>query len=239
MIWKSDFSINFAPETSKRKMNDTDKYKLRETTVAVVDDHEVVLEGLKSYLAKSGIGDVEAFARADALFSRMRLRRFDIYIIDIEMPDTTAEELIENIHSLQPDAKIIVNTIHEEMWVVSKMMEKHVDGVLYKSAHLEQVIEAVLAVSTGQQYFCKKFRQSQSRLQHHNEILTKREIDVLKAIANGLSTKEIAASFFISENTVESHRQNLFRKLDTPNMASLIVKAIAAGYIDPEELVKT
>ena len=220
-------------------MNDTDKYKLRETTVAIVDDHEVVLEGLKSYLSKSGVGDVEAFVRVDALLSRMRLRRFDIYIIDIEMPDTTVEELIDNIHSLQSDAKIIVNTIHEEMWVVSKMMEKNVDGVLYKSAHLEQMIEAVLAVSVGQHYFCKKFRQSQNRLQHHSEVLTKREIEVLKAIAHGLSTKEIAASLFISENTVESHRQSLFRKLDTPNMASLIVKAIAAGYIDPEEIVKT
>ena len=173
-------------------MNDTDKYKLRETTVAIVDDHEVVLEGLKSYLSKSGVGDVEAFVRVDALLSRMRLRRFDIYIIDIEMPDTTVEELIDNIHSLQSDAKIIVNTIHEEMWVVSKMMEKNVDGVLYKSAHLEQMIEAVLAVSVGQHYFCKKFRQSQNRLQHHSEILTKREIEVLKAIAHGLSTKEIA-----------------------------------------------
>lgn len=65
---------------------------------------------------------------------------------------------------------------------------------------------------------------------------SKREIEVVRAIALGLSTKEIANQLFISENTVETHRQNIFEKLDVRNMAGLIVKAIAAGYINVDEL---
>ena len=116
------------------------------------------------------------------------------------------------------------------------MTEKHVDGVIYKSAHLEQLLEAITTVIKGKQYFCPKFRKAQNKISLENNILTRREIDVLQEIASGYSTKEIAAHLFISENTVESHRQNLFSKLKAHNMAELIIKAIAAGYIDPKEI---
>ena len=72
-------------------------------------------------------------------------------------------------------------------------------------------------------------------LQLQNEVLTKREIEVVRAIARGLSTKEIARQLFISENTVETHRQNIFEKMDVRNMAGLIIKAIAAGYINVDD----
>jgi DNA-binding NarL/FixJ family response regulator len=75
------------------------------------------------------------------------------------------------------------------------------------------------------------------RLQLQNKILTKREIDIVRAIAQGLSTKEIAGQLYISENTVETHRQNIFEKLGVRNMAGLIVKAIAGGYINVDEFV--
>lgn len=123
------------------------------------------------------------------------------------------------------------------MWVVNKITEKKVDGVVYKSAHLEQLLEAIVAVANSSQYYCPQFRKSQKRLYLQNDIPSVRETEVLKNIAKGLSTKEIAARLFISENTVENHRKNLFRKLHSHNMAELIVKAIAAGYINPEETI--
>ncbi len=67
-------------------------------------------------------------------------------------------------------------------------------------------------------------------------MLTKREQEILAAIAKGYSTKEISTRFYISENTVETHRQNIFSKLKAHNMAELVVKAIAAGYINPQEI---
>lgn len=220
-------------------MTDLGKYRFEGISVAIIDDHEVVLEGLRSYLSKSGIPSVEAFCRPQPLLDRIHSHPFAVYIVDVELRDTDASDLIDQIRALHPEAKIIINTMHEELWVVSKMTEKKVDGVMYKSGELSQLLEAIEAVSNGQQYFCRKFKQSQANIKFSHNVLTAREMEVLNEIAKGYPTKSIAARLFISENTVESHRQALFTKLKAHNMADLIVKAIAAGYIDPDEIVKT
>ncbi len=210
-------------------------YQLDDISVAVVDDHEVVLEGYRSYLLKLGVACVEAFTNANALLSRIQARAFDVFIVDVELPDLDVSSLINGIRKQLPEAKILISTIHDEMWVVSRLVEEKVDGVMYKTNQLEQLQEALIAVLNGQQYYCRKFRRSMDRLQLQNEVLTKREIEVVRAIARGLSTKEIARQLFISENTVETHRQNIFEKLDVRNMAGLIIKAIAAGYISVDD----
>jgi len=210
-------------------------YLLDGISVAVVDDHEVVLEGYRSYLQRLGVACVETFTSANALLNRIQACAFDVFIVDVELPDLDVSSLINGIRKQQPEAKILISTIHDEMWVVSRLVEEKVDGVMYKTNQLEQLQEALIAVLNGQRYYCQKFRRSMSKLQLQNEVLTKREIEVVRAIARGLSTKEIARQLFISENTVETHRQNIFEKLDVRNMAGLIIKAIAAGYISVED----
>lgn len=217
-------------------MDDLIKYKLQDITVAVVDDHEVVLEGFKSFMLENGIKHVETFTKGTDLLNRIPACHFDIFIVDVELPDIEASQLIDHIREYQPSAKIIINTMHEEMWVVNKMTEKHVDGVIYKSVHLEQLLKAIVTVHEGFQYFCPKFRKSQSEIQLKKNILTNREMEVLIELARGYSTKEIARLLFISENTVENHRKNLFRKLQAKNVATLLINAITAGYLNPSEL---
>lgn len=208
-----------------------DEEILKGLSVAVIDDHEVVLEGLRSYLCGHGVGHLEAFSRASQLLDSIRTNFYDVYIMDIELPDINVETLIDRIRERQSGARIIVNTMHEELWVVNKMAEKKVDGVVYKDGQLSQLLEAIVSVIGGQPYFCKKFRRSLEWSKLQGEVLTKREIEVVQAIAQGLPTKEIARRLFISENTVESHRQKIMEKMKSRNVAELIVKAIAAGYI--------
>lgn len=217
-------------------MTEIDKYKLEDVKVAIVDDHEVVLEGFKSYIQRSGITHVEAFSRVQPMLDRIPSHPFQVYIVDVELMDVDVSWLIDEIQRLDTNARIIINTMHEEMWVVSMMTEKKVDGVMYKSANLDQLLEAIKAVLSGRQFFCTKFKKAQNRLLAHNDILTKREQEILVAIAKGYSTKEISTRFYISENTVETHRQNIFLKLKAHNMADLMIKAIAAGYINPQEI---
>ena len=216
-----------------------DRLRLRDMTVAIVDDHEIVLEGFRSFIEKIGVSEVAAFTTAHQLLDAVGSRRYDVYIIDVELADMDAPTLIDRIRAIQPDAKIIINTKHEEMWVVSKMTDKQVDGVVYKSGQLDQLSQAVEAVIEGRQFYCPKFRRSQKRLRLQNDVPTHRELQVLEAIACGHSTKAIAQSLYISENTVENHRKSLFRKLQAHNMAALIVRAIASGYINPEELASS
>lgn len=215
---------------------DIRRYKLEELSLAIIDDHEVVLEGFKSYMVKSGAGRVETFANAHQLLERMNFQLFDVYVVDVELPDMDASQLIDDIRQIHPKARIIINTIHEEMWVVRKMTEKKVDGVLNKTGQLEQLLQAVITVVEGRQYFCSQFKHKNEKLLLQNDILSQREVDVLREIASGFSTKEIAYHLFISENTVESHRQKLFSKLKAHNMADLVIKGISCGYINPKEL---
>lgn len=215
-------------------MTDIEALKLRGVKVAVVDDHEVVLEGLHSYMQRNGMKHVSLFVSAhDLLISVKSGTYFDVYIIDVELPDMEIGRLIDLLRNMQPQVKIIINTMHEELWVVRRMMEKEVDGVVYKSDNLEQLLKAIIEVTEGRTYFNPRFKRSQSSIQLRDNVLTKREMDVLNAIAKGLSTKEIAQELFISENTVETHRQNIFAKLKVHNVADLLVKAIRAGYIHP------
>lgn len=217
------------------------------TSIAVVDDHSVVLEGTKSFLLQNGAESVECFTDGHELLERMAHKRFDIYIVDVELRNCDGSEqadrqyatnLIDSIRSLHPGAKVVINTMHEEMWVVERLTEMHVDAVVYKSATMEQLLEAIVAVASGLQYYSPKFRSSQARLELQSDIPTQRELEVLKEVARGHSTKAIAAMLYISENTVENHRKSLFRKLKARNMAEMIVRAIAQGYLNPEELVE-
>mgnify|MGYP002868962519 CR=1 FL=1 len=145
--------------------------------------------------------------------------------------------LIDSIRASHPKARVIVNTMHEEVWVVNTIQEKKVDAVLYKSTDLSQMVKAIEAVSRGEQYFCQKFKHLAAENNTKMEHPTKRENDVLQEIARGKSTLEIASALYISENTVETHRQSLFRKLEAHNVAELMVKAIARGYIDPHSAI--
>ena len=186
-------------------------------SIAVIDDHDVVLEGLCGFLLKKGYPHVEAFHSANELLRRIPQQQYDIYIVDIELPDMNGGDFIDCIRAIHPAARIIVNTMHEEIWIVNTT----------------QMLAAIKAVSRGEQYFCQKFKRFATENNTKMEHPTKRENEVLQEIAKGKSTLEIASALYISENTVETHRQSLFKKLEAHNVAELMVKAIARGYIDP------
>ena len=220
-------------------MTDIQKYKLTNTTVAIVDDHELVLEGFRSFIEKSGMKQVSSFSKATELLRAIETHQYDIFIIDVELADMDSTTLIAKIRDLQPNAKIIINTMHEEMWIVNKMTEIQVDGVVYKSGQMDQLLDAIVTVNEGKIYYCNKFKKAQKHLQQQNDVPSQRELQVLQLIASGLSTKEIAQSLIIAENTVENHRKSLFRKMKARNMAELIIRAIANGYINPVNIADT
>ena len=206
-------------------------------SIAVIDDHDVVLEGMKGVLMKQGYPQVDVFHTASELLATLPQHGYDIYVVDVELPDMSCSDFIDRIRALHADARIVINTIHDEIWVVNTLQEKQVDAVLYKSGDLSQLLAAIDAVGHGKRYFCDQFSRLATKNKMKVEHPSKRENDVLQQIALGKSTAEIASALYISENTVETHRQSLFRKLKAHNVAELMVKAIACGYIDPRAAV--
>ena len=206
---------------------------LSELRIAVVDDHNLVLEGFRSLLTRNGLRHVELFRSAAALTAILRTRTYDIYIIDVELPDMDGFLLIDAIREAWPSARIIVSTIHDELWTVRKLVARNVDAIVYKSLDMAHVMEAIRDVSCGEHYYCDEVMMALGMMRNGIDHPSQREMDVLQAIAGGLTSKEIAQRLFISENTVEAHRKSLFQKLEARNIADLVMKAVKRGYIGP------
>lgn len=200
--------------------------------IAVVDDHDLIREGLKAVLVKSGATSVEKYGTSKALISDIDAGRvFDIYIIDIELPDIDGFVLIEMIRARQSDARIIVSTVHDEIWTLRKLISRDVNAIIYKTGDSDELILAINEVLDGNRYYCCAVKKSMELADDPTLHPTTRELEVLSQIAQGKTSREIAAAMFVTDNTVEAHRKALFAKLGAVNVADLIVKAIDKGYL--------
>ncbi|MDE5568584.1 MAG: response regulator transcription factor [Muribaculaceae bacterium] len=210
----------------------TDRSALRKMKIAVVDDHELVREGLKAVLSKHGINDVEKFGTATELVAAIDGgKSFDFYIIDLELPDIDGFVLIEMIRARNASARIIVSTVHDEIWTLRKLLARDVNAVIYKSVDGIEVIDAMVDILTGKNYYCKGVRNALKEAADQSLHPTDRELEVLYQISQGKTSREIAAAMFVTDNTIEAHRKALFSKLGAVNVADLIVKAIERGYL--------
>ena len=199
---------------------------------AVVDDHALIREGINTVLAGGGVGQVVRFASATALLEAIESGDvFDFYIIDLELPDIDGVELIDTIRARSRDARIIVCTIHDEIWTLRKLISRDVNAIIYKSGTGEEILTAMAEILSGRRYFCDTVHKALHMANDRSAHPSSRELEVLDHIAEGKTTREIAADMFVSDNTVESHRKSLFAKLRASNVADLIVKAITLGYL--------
>ena len=208
-------------------------------SILLFDDHDLILQGIK-YIVDQ-IPEISQFCTASSAEEACRWvsgrQSFDLYILDVELPDASGFDLIDRIREKDPEARIIVNTMHDEMWNISRLLQMKVSSVILKSSNIQEVKKAILTVLSGKQYFCDHFEALCRKLKntdsgiYPSDALTTREMDVLQAIADGLSTHEIAELLHLSDNTIESHRKRLMLKLNARNAVDLVMKAISKGII--------
>ncbi len=207
-------------------------------SILLIDDHDLILQGIK-YIVDQ-IPEINRFCTASSgeeTDKWLSSQHFDLYILDLELPDVSGFDLIDHIREKDANARIIVNTMHDEIWNISRLLQMEVSSVILKSSNIQEVKQAILTVLSGQRYFCNHFEQLQRKLKNTdtgvfpNDVLTTREMDVLQAIADGLSTNEIAELLHLSDNTIESHRKRLMLKLSARNAVDLVMIAISKGII--------
>lgn len=210
----------------------TEKSVLSQMKIAVVDDHDLIREGLNTILVNSGAKDVEKFGNATDLVSKLDAgESFDLYIIDIELPDIDGFALIDVIRAKNAAARIIVSTVHDEIWTLRKLLALGVNGITYKSGDGNEIMAAIDEIVKGNKYYCESVDEALASAADNSVHPSARELEVLDYIAQGKTSREIAAAMFVSDNTVEAHRKALFSKLGAVNAADLIVKAIRKGYL--------
>lgn len=209
--------------------------------ILVVDDHSLILEGICRVLKRIPevvVADaVTSGKKAAALIAK---RDYDLYILDVSMPDMSGFDLIALIREMNSDARIIINTMHEEIWMVNRLAQSGVNAILLKSADSVELELAVRKVLEGESYTCERFNFICQKLHrssanvHTKDVPTSRELEVLRGIAQGMSTLEIASSLHVSENTVETFRRRLISKFDAKNSVDMVMKAVARGWINVE-----
>ena len=216
---------------------------MKEIKIILADDHQLVLDGMRSMLQSVAGFSIVAEARNGLeVLEAARTNGFDIILMDIEMPQLNGIEATRMLLEEQPDAKVLALTMFNEKGIIVKVMEAGAKGYVLKNANFNELVEAIHKVASGQNFISSdviatlmekdSVRVESSKTEIDAGSLTKREIEILKLIAQGLSNKEIGEKLFISHRTVDTHRTHLLNKLEVKNIAGLIRFAMKNGYLD-------
>ena len=202
----------------------------------IADDHKIMREGLRSLLEKSD--DFECIGEADDGYQAVALAkelRPDIVVMDIAMPNLNGIEATRQIKSEQPEVEVVVLSMHATRNYVLQVLQAGASAYLLKDSAFEELSTALLAISRGGMYLSPAITKTAalSNLKGGTagspEQLTKRELQVLQLIADGKSTKDIAARLELSVKTVETHRKQIMDKLEIRSIAGLTKYCIREG----------
>lgn len=203
--------------------------------ILAVDDHCLILEGISRIVNKMpDVVVADAVTSGREALELIAGRNYDAYILDVSMPDMSGFDLIMEIREWDADARIIVYTMHEEIWIINRLVQCKVNAVVLKSSTASDLVGSIRSVLRGEPYVCPRFASIRKKLHcmpQSKDIPTKREQDVLRAVAKGLNTHEIAGLLGISENTVETFRKKLISKFGAKNAIDLVVKAVSQGWV--------
>jgi len=209
------------------------KEEIMSVRILIVDDHPLVLEGLKSLLAD--VEEVQVVGTAsnaiDAI-AFLKNNEVDIAFLDINLPDISGIDLCKKVKDQFPEVKTLALSTFNERAYVSRMIQNGASGYLIKSSGKEDILEAIAQVQAGGYFMNVQFDQvTPATAPKTVPFLTRREKEVLILIAEGLTNPQIAEKLFVSVTTVNSHRQNLLIKFEVSNTASLIKLAAGLGLI--------
>jgi DNA-binding NarL/FixJ family response regulator len=208
------------------------------TRLVIVDDHTLFRSGLRELL--SHLPDLvvvgEGSSGTDAVALAEQLRP-DVLLLDVEMPGPGAAETVEQLQKVAPDTRIVVLTMHEDSALVHELLSRGASAYLNKTIGIQELGSAVRAVDRSSGTVLLSVRRDTFAGidgQSAKPLLSARELDVLRLVAQARSNAQIAAQLFISEGTVKRHLTNIYAKLGAVSRVDAIRKATAARLIRPE-----
>lgn len=193
--------------------------------IVLVDDHQIVLDGLRLLLDQDPTFEVIAsFTHPDKVLPFLEIQQPDIVLTDYSLPTMNGLELIGVIKNKYPSLKCALLSMHDEPSVVRQAMKSSIDGYLLKNIPKVVLKEALQKIHQGLVYISPEVTTKFIHVQNtaDDTSLTDREMDVLEWIIKEQPNKNIADKLHISERTVETHRKNIFRKTGTNNLVGLM-----------------
>ena len=198
-------------------------------TLGLVDDHQIVIDGLTSLL-KGHDNFKFAFATTDSteVVDRLTDTPIDVLLTDVMMPKLPGNQLAKQVKDKYPGVKILALSMSGQGDLVSEMIENaDISGYVLKNIGKQELVKAIEKIAGGGIYFSEEVidelqRSSNRKKQNAEAHLTDREIEIIRLIEKEYNNKQIAEALFISERTVETHRKNIFRKTNTNSVIGLV-----------------
>jgi DNA-binding NarL/FixJ family response regulator len=214
-----------------------------DTKILIVDDHALLREGLQSLLsAQPGMRVVGTADDAQSGIAKIASLNPDVVLTDLAMPETGGVDAIRLIKAAHPDSRVIALTFHKEDSYIHAALKAGADGYVLKDDSRDELVIAIGSVLRGKNYLSPSICDQviagylagarKKRLEPSWHVLTRRERQVIKMIAKGMKTREIAEELSLSPKTVEKHRTNMMNKLDLHSVSAVTVYAIQTGLID-------
>ena len=212
--------------------------------VYLADDHQMLIEGMKAVIKTNEDFEVVGYSlNGMRLIEQVIQAKADILVMDINMPEKDGIEVLQELSNGKIPFKVIVLSSYDDLKLVKEVIKLGARGYLTKQSVGESIIEALIEVNNGEEYFCKIMQEKiLASFSHNNQIgnqeeiatpvyLTERELVIIKLIALEYSGKMISEKLFISTNTVETHRKNLLKKLNVKSSIGLVKYAIKNNLI--------
>jgi DNA-binding NarL/FixJ family response regulator len=209
--------------------------------IVLADDHALIRHGVKKMIEEnSSFRVVGEAADGVELLGLLRKTPADLVILDISMPHLRGLEAIREIRRIVPQIRILVFTMHKNEQYLCSSIVSGADGYLLKEDSDTELLPAIVKVRQGEFYLSPNFSAEfpddivatcRSRLAATGEVLTPREKQILQMVADGVTSRDIAARLDISKRTVEHHRANMMKKLHIKRAADLIKYAISRGLV--------
>ena len=200
--------------------------------VLVVDDHQLIIDGLKSLLQDEP--DIVFTGGANSMQQAIDFvtnNQVQVVLADINMPEGSGIETTRKLKAMQPDIQVLALTMHEDINMIRKMVEAGASGYILKRTNMNEVLEAIRVVAKGGKYLGRDVQEillnnmgqpeKPAEQTENPSRLTQRESEILNLITKELRNEEIAEKLFISERTVETHRRNIFTKTKTKSIVGL------------------
>jgi two-component system nitrate/nitrite response regulator NarL len=200
-------------------------------SIVMAEDHNALIDGLKYYVEY--IDDIIFLGFANNgkdLVDLVERKRPKVVITDIRMPVMDGIEATRIISKKFPDTRIIAFTMFEQDEAVNAMLEAGAKGYILKNSSLEELLKAIRLVASGESYYDASIALDSGAKHTKDNVLTRRQIEILKLISQGRTNQEIGDALFIGKTTVETHRKNMIRVLNLQGAGELLRYALQKKY---------
>jgi DNA-binding NarL/FixJ family response regulator len=205
----------------------------REITCLIVDDHEVVREGLRLSLSRAPhirvVGEASDGATAVTLAER---RKPDVVIMDVRMPGMDGLEATKLLTQRVPDVAVLIFTAYSERSLLGRGLESGAKGYILKEAPHQTLLKAIDKIVAGEGFVDPALMPAFLSGKEQNEMLTAREREILQLLADGMSNADVAGKLFISQETVKSHVRHILAKLEADTRTHAVAIALRESIID-------